>query len=127
MLAFWPWQTQVPTRMVRLFCSRWSSYLTTLYRFPVLPHIRTHSVSTVFSYPYTQLPNLPLTFSYLDGKHTIFGRVSSGMRVVQRLGSVATDTQDRYVCYFGQCCKHTHYTTNRPKEDVKIHKARVTV
>jgi peptidyl-prolyl cis-trans isomerase-like 1 len=34
---------------------------------------------------------------YLDGKHTIFGRVSSGMRVVQRLGAVATDTQDKSV------------------------------
>ncbi|KAG9100040.1 heme binding [Ceratobasidium sp. 370] len=31
---------------------------------------------------------------YLDTKHTIFGRVSSGMRVVQRLGAVATDAQD---------------------------------
>ncbi|KAG1782369.1 cyclophilin-like domain-containing protein [Suillus placidus] len=41
-----------------------------------------------------------------DGKHTIFGRVSSGMRVVQRLGAVAVDAQDR------------------PREDVKIHKAR---
>ncbi|PFH51720.1 hypothetical protein AMATHDRAFT_74762 [Amanita thiersii Skay4041] len=44
---------------------------------------------------------------YLDNKHTIFGRVSSGMRVVQRLGAVTVDAQDR------------------PKEDVKIHKARV--
>ncbi|KAE9395381.1 hypothetical protein BT96DRAFT_958517 [Gymnopus androsaceus JB14] len=44
---------------------------------------------------------------YLDNKHTIFGRVSSGMRVVQRLGAVAVDAQDR------------------PKEDVKIHKSRV--
>lgn len=34
---------------------------------------------------------------YLDNKHTIFGRVSSGMQVVQRLGSVATDAQDKYV------------------------------
>ena len=33
---------------------------------------------------------------YLDNKHTIFGRVSSGMRVLQRLGAVATDNQDRY-------------------------------
>ncbi|OJT08715.1 Peptidyl-prolyl cis-trans isomerase-like 1 [Trametes pubescens] len=34
---------------------------------------------------------------YLDNKHTIFGRVSAGMRVVQRLGAVGTDAQDRYV------------------------------
>jgi cyclophilin family peptidyl-prolyl cis-trans isomerase len=33
---------------------------------------------------------------YLDNKHTIFGRVSSGMRVVQRLGAVAVDNQDRW-------------------------------
>jgi len=44
---------------------------------------------------------------YLDNKHTIFGRVSSGMRVVQRLGAVAVDAQDR------------------PREDVKIHKTRL--
>ena len=35
---------------------------------------------------------------FLDNKHTIFGRVSAGMRVLQRLGAVAVDTQDRYVC-----------------------------
>jgi len=44
---------------------------------------------------------------YLDNKHTIFGRVQSGMRVVQRLGSVAVDAQDK------------------PMEDIKIHKARL--
>ncbi|KAJ7073937.1 cyclophilin-like domain-containing protein [Mycena amicta] len=44
---------------------------------------------------------------YLDNKHTIFGRVSSGMRVVQRLGAVAVDNNDR------------------PLEEVKIHKSRV--
>jgi len=44
---------------------------------------------------------------YLDKKHTIFGRVVSGMRVVQRLGAVATDAQDR------------------PKEEIKIHRGRV--
>lgn len=39
---------------------------------------------------------------YLDNKHTIFGRVSSGMQVVQRLGSVATDAQDKYASRLAQ-------------------------
>ncbi|KIM33133.1 hypothetical protein M408DRAFT_325954 [Serendipita vermifera MAFF 305830] len=46
---------------------------------------------------------------YLDGKHTIFGRVSSGMQVLRRLGSVATDGQDR------------------PKEEIKIHEAKQVI
>lgn len=44
---------------------------------------------------------------WLDGKHTIFGRVKSGMRVVQRMGLVKTDGEDR------------------PVEEVRIVKARV--
>lgn len=44
---------------------------------------------------------------WLDGKHTIFGRVKSGMRVVQRMGMVNTGGEDR------------------PVEEVKIVKARV--
>ena len=36
---------------------------------------------------------------FLDGKHTIFGRVNTGIRVLQRLGAVAIDTQDRQVIY----------------------------
>jgi len=32
---------------------------------------------------------------WLDGKHTIFGRVWSGMKVVQRMGIVQTDSTDR--------------------------------
>uniref|UniRef100_A0A7S2UYX2 Peptidyl-prolyl cis-trans isomerase n=1 Tax=Fibrocapsa japonica TaxID=94617 RepID=A0A7S2UYX2_9STRA len=32
---------------------------------------------------------------WLDGKHTIFGRISSGMQVVQRMGNVQTDGNDR--------------------------------
>ncbi|KAI9809260.1 MAG: heme binding [Sarcosagium campestre] len=34
---------------------------------------------------------------HLDGKHTIFGRVKSGMRVVQRMGLVRTGHGDRPV------------------------------
>ena len=43
---------------------------------------------------------------FLDGKHTIFGRIYSGMGVVQRMGLVLTDGDDR------------------PKKPVVIHRAR---
>jgi peptidyl-prolyl cis-trans isomerase-like 1 len=32
---------------------------------------------------------------WLDGKHTIFGRVHSGMKIVQRIGCTATNQQDK--------------------------------
>lgn len=32
---------------------------------------------------------------HLDGKHTIFGRISSGMRLVKRIGMIQTDSNDR--------------------------------
>jgi peptidyl-prolyl cis-trans isomerase-like 1 len=32
---------------------------------------------------------------WLDGKHTIFGRVASGMKIVQRMGLVKTGAEDR--------------------------------
>lgn len=32
---------------------------------------------------------------FLDGKHTILGRIYSGMTVIQRMGMVATDGEDR--------------------------------
>jgi len=32
---------------------------------------------------------------FLDGKHTIFGRIYSGMGIIQRMGMVATDGDDR--------------------------------
>ncbi|EME49161.1 hypothetical protein DOTSEDRAFT_40399 [Dothistroma septosporum NZE10] len=44
---------------------------------------------------------------WLDGKHTIFGRIKSGMRLVQRISQVRTDAEDR------------------PEEEVKIVNARL--
>lgn len=32
---------------------------------------------------------------WLDGKHTIFGRISEGIGVLQRMGMVETNSQDR--------------------------------
>ncbi|POM65880.1 Peptidyl-prolyl cis-trans isomerase ppi1 [Phytophthora palmivora] len=32
---------------------------------------------------------------WLDGKHTVFGRISSGMKVIQRMGLVPTGANDR--------------------------------
>jgi cyclophilin family peptidyl-prolyl cis-trans isomerase len=34
---------------------------------------------------------------WLDGKHTVFGRVTGGMDVVESLGSTETDARDRPV------------------------------
>ncbi|PWN87482.1 hypothetical protein FA10DRAFT_269436 [Acaromyces ingoldii] len=44
---------------------------------------------------------------FLDRKHTIFGRVQEGMKVVQRMGLVGTDSNDR------------------PRDEVKILEAHV--
>lgn len=44
---------------------------------------------------------------WLDGKHTIFGRVKSGMRIIQRMGLVKTNNEDR------------------PLDEVKILRARI--
>lgn len=44
---------------------------------------------------------------WLDGKHTIFGRVKKGMTAIKRMGMVPTDKMDR------------------PVNDIKILKARV--
>eukprot|EP00980_Cylindrotheca_fusiformis_P020969 scaffold7982_cov188-Cylindrotheca_fusiformis.AAC.2 len=43
---------------------------------------------------------------WLDNKHTIFGRIYSGMGVIQRMGMVATDGDDK------------------PKAPITVHKAR---
>lgn len=44
---------------------------------------------------------------WLDGKHTVFGRVKGGLQVVKRMGLVQTGKEDR------------------PNEDVRILTARV--
>ena len=44
---------------------------------------------------------------WLDGKHTIFGRVKSGMKIVQRMGLVKVGAEDR------------------PAEEVRIVEARI--
>lgn len=54
------------------------------------PPPRTHTPSAQFFLTLAPTP-------WLDGKHTIFGRVASGMAVVQRLGNVQTDSADRPV------------------------------
>jgi len=33
--------------------------------------------------------------AHLDGKHTVFGRVSNGMEVIKRIGNIQTDRNDR--------------------------------
>ena len=40
---------------------------------------------------------MPPLYRLPAGKHTIFGRVASGMEVVKRLGNVQTDANDRPV------------------------------
>lgn len=54
-----------------------------------------HSISN--SYHETFGMPINTQFLYQPGKHTIFGRVSRGMEIIKRLGSVQTDNNDRYV------------------------------
>lgn len=71
---------------------------------------------------------------FLDNKHTIFGRVSSGMRVLQRLGAVGVDAQDRsvyslpFLSFFLRVIVFVGRSSSRPKhrprEEVKIYQAR---
>jgi Cyclophilin type peptidyl-prolyl cis-trans isomerase/CLD len=54
----------------------------------------------IFALPGSQFFMTLAPTPFLDNKHTIFGRVSSGMRVLQRLGAVGVDAQDRSVYSF---------------------------
>mmetsp|Transcript_23166 Transcript_23166/g.25397 ORF Transcript_23166/g.25397 Transcript_23166/m.25397 type:complete len:164 (+) Transcript_23166:105-596(+) len=67
---------------------------------PTLKHVGAGVLSMANAGPNTNGSQFFVTLAptpWLDGKHTIFGRVKTGMKVVRQLGSVQTSKQDRPV------------------------------
>ncbi len=65
---------------------------------PELHHVGAGILSMANSGPNTNGSQFFITLApcqWLDGKHTIFGRVSSGLEVIDRIGKVSVDNSDR--------------------------------
>jgi hypothetical protein len=56
---------------------------------------------------------------HLDGKHTVFGRVFAGMKVVQRLGMVQCDSSDRCVRARVSACLSAPFVHERASHRAK--------